>query len=76
MRASRKWQSVAHDTVAASMNRSGGVRWLYERIRGLTDQQLADALRASGATAEEVVAFTAAIRERIEKLRSVAQADG
>ena len=52
------------------------VRWLYQRIGGLTDQQLADALRASGATAEEVVAFTTAILERIQKLQSVAQADG
>lgn len=71
------WGYAGQRTADAVENISvGDVRWLYERIGGLTDQQLADALRASGATAEEVVAFTTAILERIQKLRSVAQADG
>ena len=71
------WGYAGQRTADAVENISvGDVRWLYERIGGLTDQQLADALRASGATAEEVVAFTMAILERIQKLRSVAQADG
>jgi len=50
------------------------VRWLYRRLRGLRDDQIADALRASGATAEEIAAFTVAIRARIDKLAAVAQA--
>jgi len=52
------------------------VRWFYDRIAGFTDEQIADALRASGATADEVVTFTKAILERFEKLRAVAQAAG
>ncbi len=52
------------------------VRWFYQRIAGLTDAQIADALTASGASADEVRAFTSAIRGRIEKLREVAQAGG
>jgi len=52
------------------------VRWFYHRIAGFTDAQIADALRASGATADEVLTFTKAILERFEKLRAVAQAAG
>ena len=54
----------------------GDVRWLHDRIAGITDAKIADALHASGATADEVVAFTKAIRARFEKLRTVAQATG
>lgn len=49
------------------------VQWLHERLAPLTDAQLAGALRASGATAEEVAAFTRAIRQRIDKLATVNQ---
>ena len=48
------------------------VRWFYRRAGALSDEQLRAALRASGATAEEVEQFTAALRGRIEKLREVA----
>jgi hypothetical protein len=48
------------------------VRWFYRLAGQLTDDQLRGALRASGANPEEVEAFTAALRQRIEKLRSVA----
>ena len=48
------------------------VRWFYNLAGALSDEQLRAALRASGATAEEVEQFTAALRGRIEKLRQVA----
>ncbi len=48
------------------------VRWFYKRAGALSDEQLRAALRASGATAEEVEQFTAALRGRLEKLREVA----
>ena len=48
------------------------VRWFYKRAGALGDAQLRAALRASGATPEEVEQFTAAMRGRIEKLREVA----
>jgi hypothetical protein len=51
------------------------VQWLHARLAPLTDAQLAGALRASGATEAEVEAFTAAIRQRIDKLGSVAQSE-
>ena len=51
------------------------VRWLHGRLAPLTDAQLAGALRASGATPEEVAAFTIAIRQRIDKLGAVTQAE-
>ena len=48
------------------------VRWFCTRAGALSDEQLRAALRASGATAEEVEQFTAALRARLEKLRQVA----
>jgi hypothetical protein len=48
------------------------VRWFYRRAGALSDEQLRAALRASGAAAEEVEQFTAALRGRLEKLREVA----
>lgn len=51
-------------------------RWLHSRLAPLTGAQLAGALRASGATADEVSAFTVAIRQRIDKLGSITQAIG
>jgi hypothetical protein len=48
------------------------VRW-FDRLAGrLTDDQLRGALRASGATAGEVEQFTAALRDRLEKLGHIA----
>ena len=48
------------------------VRWFYKLAGALSDDQLRAAFRASGATAEEVEQFTAAMRGRLEKLREVA----
>ena len=44
------------------------VRWLYERIGPLTDEQLRSGLTASGASESESEAFTKAIRDRIVQL--------
>lgn len=49
------------------------VQWLHGRLAPLTDAQLAGALRASGATSEEVDAFTRAIRQRIDTLGTVSR---
>jgi hypothetical protein len=43
-------------------------RWLYGYLGRVTDQQLRDALAASGAGAEETESFTRSIRERIEQI--------
>ena len=48
------------------------VRWFYTFAGALSDDQLRAALRTSGATAEEVEQFTAAMRGRLEKLREIA----
>ena len=44
------------------------VRWLCRSVGKLTDPQLADGLRASGASDEETARFSAALRNRIEQL--------
>jgi hypothetical protein len=49
------------------------VAWLYDRLRGLRDDQIAQALRASGAEDEEVRAFTTALRVRLDQLGKVAE---
>jgi len=47
------------------------VRWLCRYLGRVTDDQLKDALRASGATAEEVESFAASLRARIQQLQAV-----
>ena len=47
------------------------VRWLYEHVKGLTDDQLAAGLRASGANESEIADFTVALRARLDRLRDV-----
>ena len=50
------------------------VRWFDRIAHGVSDDHLRAALRASGATAEEVEQFTAALRGRLERIREVAGA--
>lgn len=50
------------------------VRWFDRTAQGVSDAHLRAALRASGATAEEVEQFTAALRGRLERIREVAGA--
>ena len=47
------------------------VAWLCRYLTRLENAQLTDALRASGASDEEADRFGAAIRRRIDQLRSV-----
>lgn len=49
------------------------VRWLYDYLGRITDEQLRDGLLASGATATEVECFTRALRERINLLGMVSR---
>jgi hypothetical protein len=48
------------------------VAWLCRTLCRISDEQLRQALDASGATPDEVVSFSASLRARIEQLRSVA----
>lgn len=47
------------------------VKWLVGYIGRITDRQLRDGLKASGATPEEVEIFTRAIRNRINQMRKL-----
>ena len=47
------------------------VAWIGRRLARITDRQLRDALRASGATDPEAASFTASLRARIEQLVEV-----
>ena len=48
------------------------LRWFDQRAQRLTDDHLRAALRASGATDEETSRFTAALRERLDKIHHAA----
>jgi hypothetical protein len=43
-------------------------RWLYTYLGRVTDEQLRDALTASGANAEDAESFSTSIRDRIEQI--------
>ena len=47
------------------------VQWLYAYLGGLTDDQLAGGLRASGGTETEIAAFTNALRARLNRLKEI-----
>jgi hypothetical protein len=49
----------------------GDVRWLYRYLGGLTDEQIAAGLRASGGTESEIADFTNALRARLNRLKDV-----
>jgi hypothetical protein len=48
------------------------VRWLYDQLGAVSDEQLAAAVRASGGTESEIAGFTKAIRARLDRLREIA----
>ena len=48
--------------------RTGDVAWLYGYLGQITDDQLRDMLRASGANAEETDVFARSLRDRITQL--------
>ena len=45
------------------------VRWLHRHIGGISDEQIAAGLRASGGTESDITGFTKALRGRLEQLR-------
>ena len=49
------------------------VRWIYQYLGGLSDEQIAAGLRASGGTETEIAEFTKSLRIRIDRLRAVAE---
>ncbi|RPI56813.1 MAG: hypothetical protein EHM55_04040 [Acidobacteria bacterium] len=53
--------------------RRSDVRWLYKYVGGLSDDQLAAGLRASGGTETEIAHFTRAVRARLDRLKDVAE---
>jgi hypothetical protein len=48
-------------------------QWLYKYVGGLSDDQLAAGLRASGGNETEIADFTKALRARLNKLRDAGQ---
>jgi hypothetical protein len=52
------------------------VKWFDRKARAITDEHVRAALTASGANADETERFTAALRERLDKLHHVALAAG
>jgi hypothetical protein len=52
--------------------RVSDVRWLFGYLGRISDMQIRDALRASGASYQEVDCLTGSIRYRINQLRKVA----
>lgn len=72
-----KWGYVGQRTDDAREGiKVADVRWLYAYVGRITDDQLREGLRASGATDEEVECFTSAIRARIERLGRVCEMSG
>jgi hypothetical protein len=51
------------------------VRWFSRYLERLTDDYLARALRASGATPEETLRFVSALRDRIRQLVAIGRAE-
>ena len=47
------------------------VQWLCRYLGRITDDQLRAALKASGATGDEVESFTGSVRSRVEQLRAL-----
>jgi hypothetical protein len=52
------------------------VRWLMQRLGKLTDAQIHAALRASGASADEIACFAPAFRSRIQQLIDLTKSGG
>jgi len=49
------------------------VEWIYGYLGGISDEQLAAGLRASGGTETEIADFTRALRERLDRLGEIAR---
>jgi hypothetical protein len=71
-----KWGYIGQRTEDATEGISvEDVRWLYQYVGQVSDDQLRDGLAVSGATCEEVERFTKSIRERIDQLKRVIEAE-
>jgi hypothetical protein len=69
-----KWGYVGQRTEDATEGISAeDVRWLYQYVGRISDEQIQEGLLASGATGEEAESFTRAIRERLNQLRRVSE---
>jgi hypothetical protein len=69
-----QWNYLGQRTAEARDNISvEDVRWLCQYICRITDAQLRDGLRASGATADETDIFTRAIRARLDTLKRIGE---
>jgi hypothetical protein len=74
---SLRWGYVGQRTDEAREGvTAADVRWLYRYLSRITDHQLGEGLRASGANDEETECFTRAIRERIDRLGRVCDGSG
>jgi hypothetical protein len=68
-----QWGYQGQRTVDVAANISlEHARWFDRIARAVTDDHLRAALRASGATAEEIDLFTAALRARLNRIREIA----
>jgi hypothetical protein len=65
--------SGQHKTGFQSGIKTAEVKWLMQYLGKIADTQISDALKASGATAEEVTCFTSTLRDRIRQLNAAAQ---
>ncbi|HEV7905307.1 MAG TPA: hypothetical protein VGO96_15810 [Pyrinomonadaceae bacterium] len=69
-----RWNYIGQRTAEAREQISvEDVRWLCRYVCRITDAQLRDGLRASGATAEEIATFTRAIRARLDTLKRIGE---
>jgi hypothetical protein len=69
-----QWSYIGQRTAEARDEiRVDDVRWLYRYVGRITDAQLRDGLRASGATDEEIETFTRAIRTRLDMLKRIGE---
>jgi hypothetical protein len=61
-----------HTADIAQGIRVSDVQWLMRRLDALSEAQIAEAVRVSGGTAEEVAVFSRALRGRLDMLSNVA----
>lgn len=68
-----QWGYVGKHTEDATTRISvADVRWILKYLGRISNRQIMDGLRASGATEPQILCFTEALRARIDKLRAVA----
>jgi hypothetical protein len=69
-----RWNYLGQRTAEAREQISvADVRWLNQYTGRITDAQLREGLRASGATADEIASFTRSIRARLDMLKEISE---